>query len=316
MTITHTPLNVTPIFIFSLPRSGSTLLQRLIATHPVVATTSEPWLLLPLFLAYKDGYVFTSYQQRYLIKAFKDFLDNFSDKSETYHLAVRRFAHTFYDKACGHGQTHFLDKTPRYHLIAEDILNAFPNAKAILLWRNPLAIASSLLDTSPRRYWNLHKYRLDLYHGLSNLLNLQHNYGLRVFTLRYEDLVEHTNTYMSAIFKHIGITPVTDSIKRYKEIKLTGRMGDKKGDKIFSTVSTSSRDRWIRDLSTFSRREWARHYLRWLGRDRLSEMGYDLDTILTKLNTHPLGWQHIISDILLMCFGYYSRIVSKLIGVQ
>ena len=38
------------VFIFSLPRSGSTLLQRLLATHPAVATTAEScksWLSTP-----------------------------------------------------------------------------------------------------------------------------------------------------------------------------------------------------------------------------------------------------------------------------
>lgn len=35
------------LFLFSLPRSGSTLRQRVIATYPEVATSSELWLLLP-----------------------------------------------------------------------------------------------------------------------------------------------------------------------------------------------------------------------------------------------------------------------------
>ena len=38
----------TPIFIISLPRSGSTLLQRILTSHESVASASEPWLLLPL----------------------------------------------------------------------------------------------------------------------------------------------------------------------------------------------------------------------------------------------------------------------------
>ncbi|WP_189477523.1 sulfotransferase [Halioglobus pacificus] len=34
------------IFLISQPRSGSTLTQRLIATHEEVFTRSEPWLML------------------------------------------------------------------------------------------------------------------------------------------------------------------------------------------------------------------------------------------------------------------------------
>jgi hypothetical protein len=37
----------TAIFLLSLPRSGSTLAQRILAAHEGIATTSEPWILLP-----------------------------------------------------------------------------------------------------------------------------------------------------------------------------------------------------------------------------------------------------------------------------
>ena len=36
-----------PIFLFSLPRSGSTLLQRVLMSHKDIASVAEPWLMLP-----------------------------------------------------------------------------------------------------------------------------------------------------------------------------------------------------------------------------------------------------------------------------
>ena len=50
-----------PVFLFSLPRSGSTLVQRLIAGHPQVATTSEPWILLPLLYTVRRPGAYTEY---------------------------------------------------------------------------------------------------------------------------------------------------------------------------------------------------------------------------------------------------------------
>ena len=41
-------MSVTPVFIFSLPRSGSTLTQRVLTAHDGVASAAEPWVLLPL----------------------------------------------------------------------------------------------------------------------------------------------------------------------------------------------------------------------------------------------------------------------------
>jgi hypothetical protein len=35
------------VFLISLPRAGSTLLQRLLMGHPLVASCGEPWLALP-----------------------------------------------------------------------------------------------------------------------------------------------------------------------------------------------------------------------------------------------------------------------------
>jgi hypothetical protein len=41
----------TPIFLLLLPCSGSTLAQRILAAHEGIATTSEPWILLPYLYA-------------------------------------------------------------------------------------------------------------------------------------------------------------------------------------------------------------------------------------------------------------------------
>ena len=44
------------IFIISQPRSGSTLLQRVLAGHPDVATSAETWLMLhPVYESRKRG---------------------------------------------------------------------------------------------------------------------------------------------------------------------------------------------------------------------------------------------------------------------
>ena len=37
-----------PIFIVSFPRSGSTLLQRILSTSSDIATAPEPWVALPI----------------------------------------------------------------------------------------------------------------------------------------------------------------------------------------------------------------------------------------------------------------------------
>jgi hypothetical protein len=295
-----------PIFILSLPRSGSTLLQRLIATHPAVATSSEPWLLLPLFLGFRDGHVFTNYRQRYLAQAFSEFLGRLPDGAEAHRAAVRRFAGTLYGRACTAGETHFLDKTPRYHLIAEELLQTFPDGRFILLWRNPLAVVSSCVETWARGRWYLHHWRVDLYHGLSNLVELRRRFGDRVFTLRYEDLVTEPDRYVRAIFQYLDLPPAVDAVERYREVRLNGNMGDTRGHEAYPTVSTASRDRWPAVLASPLRRAWARRYLRWLGRDRLAVMGYDPEELASQLAAQPRSWRSTLPDLVWTVYGRYA----------
>ena len=44
-------MSVTPVFVMATPRSGSTLLQRVLTTYDEVGSTAEPWVLLPPLLA-------------------------------------------------------------------------------------------------------------------------------------------------------------------------------------------------------------------------------------------------------------------------
>jgi hypothetical protein len=50
---------------------------------------------------------------------------------------------------------------------------------------------------------------------------------------------------------------------------------------------------------------WAQRYLRWLGRERMAEIGYDFDDIRTRLVTPALRWRRVFGDVLGMCYGRY-----------
>ena len=77
------------IFILSQPRSGSTMLQRMLAAHPDIHTTQEPWIALyPLFglkEPYPDGR-FNAKGERILRDAF---LKELPGRREAYLTALR-----------------------------------------------------------------------------------------------------------------------------------------------------------------------------------------------------------------------------------
>ena len=63
--------NITPIFIFSLPRSGSIVLQKILMSSTNVSSSNEMWILLPLLnLKNKSGYM--KFSQKILSNAIID----------------------------------------------------------------------------------------------------------------------------------------------------------------------------------------------------------------------------------------------------
>ena len=119
-------MTVAPIFIFSLPRSGSTLLQSLVASHPDVGTASEPWLLLPLVYGRRVRGVHAEYRHRLAAAAVDEFIRQLPRGRSSYNEAVRDVVLRLYTEASGENRRYFLDKTPRYHLIVNEIADLVP----------------------------------------------------------------------------------------------------------------------------------------------------------------------------------------------
>jgi len=66
-------------FVVSLPRSGSTLLQKMLAVSPDIASSAEPWLMLP-FWGLRDAKAGRSvYFHHAAANAINDFVANVPD---------------------------------------------------------------------------------------------------------------------------------------------------------------------------------------------------------------------------------------------
>ena len=74
------------IFIVSLPRSGSTYLQRLLSNNDQVNTVSEPWIQLALSPVIKPKLVEAKYDYSSAYGAFNDYLSKTSQKESFFYL--------------------------------------------------------------------------------------------------------------------------------------------------------------------------------------------------------------------------------------
>ena len=88
--------NFRPLFIFSIPRSGSTLLQRVLGAHSEISTLAEPWILLPLFYALRSDGIRTDYNHQTAVKGISEFLGNLDGGEEVYRKAVQNLALDLY----------------------------------------------------------------------------------------------------------------------------------------------------------------------------------------------------------------------------
>jgi len=289
-----------PVFLFSLPRSGSTLVQRVLHTHVEVASSPEPWVLLPLLSASHRDRMFADYGHSLYQRAVSDFTQRLPEGQNDLDRAVRQYARVVYAAACHNNERYFLDKTPRYHLICDQILRVFENGKFIFLWRHPLAVIASMIQTWGAGKWILYRYKVDLYRGLASLVHALRTTERSVLSVRFEDLIGNDAAAWDQIYAYLDLTP--REVQDGEIPVISGKMGDPT-QRSYSTVSSVPKDKWKKCLNNPVRKAWARSYLHWIGDERLHVMGYDQNEILEELADIPPSTDHLLSDTLWIGIG-------------
>jgi hypothetical protein len=293
--------NVVPVFIFSLPRSGSTLLQRLISSHPQVGTTGEPWIQLLLLGGLRQGEVYADYDHSIAVEAIRKFFESLPNGRKTYLDAVNTISKKMYKEASG--KPFFVDKTPRYSLICDEIINTFPDAKYIFLWRHPLSVVASISNTWGQGNWNPNRHKSDLYIGLRNLIKSYSEYKDKSFCLKYEDLTRQPEKEIDNMLGYIGIKSKGKKVvERYKDGR-GWRMSKKDlGDptlrrKELNKILIKGEYEWVKDIKNILRKRWSKKYIEWIGKKRMNTMGYSFEKTVTKIIKCEAGMENLISDL-------------------
>jgi len=269
------------IFIISQPRSGSTLLQRVLAGNDEVVTSSEPWLLLhPVYGRREEG-ITTDYGADWALLGVNEFLENYTDGPEVYDDGIRAFAQKIYANSLTRGGgSWFLDKTPRYLMIVDDLLRLFPAAKFIFLFRNPLSVLASVVNSQiSHDLSTLERFREELLDGPEAMLRGVQQLGSKAISLRYEDFVTAPEKHTRQICDELGI-PYQDGMVEYSNTPaVEGFMQDRTGIAKHDRPTEDSLDSWKQLLSDPQQIHFAQSYLRALGRDTLEQAGYSYDEL-------------------------------------
>jgi hypothetical protein len=269
------------IFLISQPKAGSTLLQRLLAGHPDIQTSAETWLMLNPVYGLRSSGINTEYNARWAAESIREFLDYYADGEETYREGVRRFAESIYGSVLAKsGKRYFLDKTPRYTMIVDELYRLFPAAKYVILLRNPLAILNSELDTYVKGDWPiLAEFRPDLLNAPLRLIEAREQLGDAAFEIRYEDLVSAPEESIEALCSYLGISFHKDMLDYADTPAPKGRMNDPVGIHRHTRPSTASLGKWKAMREDPQLRHFAVSYVDALGDATLAALGYDPDDL-------------------------------------
>ena len=286
-----------PIFLLSLPRAGSTLVQRVLAAHPEVSTVPEPWLLLPQVFALRERGSLSEYGHVPGARAIREFSARLPKGDADYVAELRRFIMALYTKASAGRGRYFLDKTPRYHLIAAELRQIFPDAKWVFLWRNPLAVAASVVATWESGRWRPDRWRVDLQEGPRNLVSAYERQREESFAVRFEDLIRDPLVTWPRLFAYLELEFDGSVLDALPSVQLPARMGDRAGSTRYRSISTEPMEKWRQIMPSPVRKRWCRAYLRRIGGHSLSVMGYDLRSLLAEIDELPAGGRKLIPDL-------------------
>lgn len=284
-----------PLFIFALPRSGSTLLQRQLAAHRKVSTVPEPWFLLPMLSALHKQGVTARYSHETAHVAISEMSDRLPGGEADYLEAVNLAAMQLYGKLCAPGDQYFIDKTPRYHLVVDEIQRAFPQGRFVFLWRNPLAVVASIVNTWGHGKWCAGRFGVDIYQGLENLTAACSASKRRSLAVRYEDLVSDPEETLRRIFTYLELEPA--DLDNPDQVDITGAVGDKRAQSESHSNKLSSTGEWGKTYCNAFRKSWGRRYLEWIGRERLEIMGYKEEELSRDLGGSSLSLRHLGGDL-------------------
>ena len=196
------------IFVISPPRSGSTLLQRMLGSHSQIFTHPEPHLITPLaYLGYHDTVDKAPYDHINAAEAMRLFVSGLPGGEEDYLDALRCYADTLYGRMLAtSGRARFLDKTPAYALVLPFLTKLYPRAKYVVLTRHPLAVFSSYANSFFDGDWRTARaFNPIVERYVPAIARLLRDNAVPLLHVRYESLVAAPDAELARIFHHLGL---------------------------------------------------------------------------------------------------------------
>lgn len=224
-----------PIFIVSLPRSGSTLVEQILASHPEIEGTEELHDIerIAISMAPQGG-------TGGWLDALRDLTqEQACELGDHYVEATRRFRHT--------GRSYFTDKMPSNWVFLGLIHTILPNAKIIDVRRHPMGCGFA--NFSQHFNWGIN-FSYDLEHigqfyteYVRQIAHFETVLPGRVHHLTYEALVENTESEVRRLLEYLEL-PFDDACLRFFENRRA--VYTPSSEQVRSPINRDGMERWKR----------------------------------------------------------------------
>jgi hypothetical protein len=242
------------LFVIGPPRSGSTLLARMIGAHSLIYGRPEPHLLTPLaHLGYYAKVDKAPYDAVLAAEAARDFVRDLPRGEQDYIDACRAYCDTLYDRmlATKPEKRLFLDKTPAYALVLDFVARVYPSAKYVVLTRHPLAVYSSYAESFFNSdYAAAQAYNPILERYVPALARFVRERRVPIYHVVYEQLVAEPERILAEIFAFIGVPNEPGAVEYGRHEQTAEGLGDPIGVKKHSRPTTESVHKWAAEIAT------------------------------------------------------------------
>jgi hypothetical protein len=276
------------LFIIGSPRSGTTMLERMLESHSMILGGPEPHLLTPLaHLGVWEKVDKAPYDHVLAAEAQKLFVAQLPNREQDYWEACRAYCDVLYGRYLSTSDKSIcLDKTPAYALILPFMMKVFPDAKYVVLTRHPLAAFSSFANS----FFDGDYRRAQAYNPLLNryvpaMAEFLRQTEVPFVHVRYEDLVQDPEMWTRRICEYVGV-PFEPQMIAYGGASPREGLGDPLGVAQHDRPTTASLDKWVRELAhDVDKRRFMEEIIGRLDPADLRTLGYPLETLWQPLET-------------------------------
>ena len=243
------------LFVIGPPRSGSTLLMRMLSSHSRIYSRPEPHLLTPLaHLGYYDTVDKAPFDHLQAQQSAREFVADLPRGEEDYLDACRAYTDILYGRmlaARGRGKPIFLDKTPANALVLPFIAKLYPRARYVVLTRHPAAIwssyATSFFDGD---YEAARKFNPILNRYVPAMARFLREQPVPLVRVAYEDVVQRPAEEMRRLLDFLGL-PFEPGVIEYGKHDLDAKgLGDPITVNRHDRPVTASVEKWAHELAS------------------------------------------------------------------